>query len=75
MPDQVAAKSDVGSWFGGLSQRMKQIARGFGIGMFDQRGGEELWRHGWQDQSVEEELGGVVVGVPRGCDSPGLLDS
>ncbi len=27
VPDQVAAKLDVGTWFGSLSQHMKQIAK------------------------------------------------
>jgi hypothetical protein len=32
VPDQVAAKLDVGAWFGTLSRRMKQIARDLAFG-------------------------------------------
>ncbi len=32
IPDQVAAKLDVGSWFASLTQRMKQIARDLAMG-------------------------------------------
>jgi hypothetical protein len=32
VPDQVAAKMDVGAWFGCLSERMKQVAKDLAVG-------------------------------------------
>ncbi len=70
VPDQVAAKLDVGTWFGSLSQRMKQIAKdlalGFSTSEVAKKYGVTAGRISQLRRSLEESWGefqgeGVVV--------------
>ncbi len=70
VPDQVAAKLDVGSWFGSLSQRMKQIAKdlalGFSTSEVAKKYGVTAGRISQLRRSLEESWGefqGEGVGV------------